>query len=536
MVRTLAFGVFIGLLLCAVEVAFAFTLQAFLTQAGVMAEQAARLPGPLAALGWRQVLALTFGLGAARSGLNWLQVYLQGAVHEGFRYRLRRRLLAWVFSGRSASTSQVMNLFNARAEAAGLSLANAQTLAIQATAALLIGLYLLALAPRLTLLLAGSLLVLLPPLRWADRRAKEAGGHVAGDWERTTHRLVVSIKNLLLIQIYGTQGQEEAAAQESLRKHRDHTLAFYRVTGFAVAAPQIVGLAMICLAMVWLGGQAVAAPGLWVTYFYLFLRLLQTFSTINQSFATVRGAWPQVAPLAEWWSRHGAEESAAPPAAAVAPTAPVGWRLSGVTYAYPDAPAPVLKDFDLRVEPGSVVVLTGASGSGKSTLLGVMLGGLKPEAGAVELWHDGEAPRPLSGTVGSVGYVGPESFLIEGTLRQNLLYGLRGSPSASELQEALDKAECGFVASLPKGLDHPLTEQGEGLSAGQKQRLGLARALLRKPKVLVLDEATANLDADTEAKLVATLEKLKGGMTIIAASHREALLRIADQHIRLGAA
>ena len=95
---------------------------------------------------------------------------------------------------------------------------------------------------------------------------------------------------------------------------------------------------------------------------------------------------------------------------------------------------------------------------------------------------------------------------------------------------ALNLANCAFVSRLDKGLEHGLTEQGEGLSAGQKQRLALARALLRKPNVLILDEATSNLDIHSEESLVKTFEQLKGKVTIIAVTHREALLRIADQH------
>jgi ATP-binding cassette subfamily B protein AbcA/BmrA len=134
----------------------------------------------------------------------------------------------------------------------------------------------------------------------------------------------------------------------------------------------------------------------------------------------------------------------------------------------------------------------------------------------------------------SVGYVGPESFLIEGTVKENLSYGLHQVASDIDIRNVLDHADCGFVHSLPLGLEHRLTEQGEGLSAGQKQRLALARALLRKPKVLVLDEATANLDTETELRLVATLEKIRDGMTIVAVTHREALLRIATHKTNLG--
>jgi ABC-type multidrug transport system fused ATPase/permease subunit len=215
----------------------------------------------------------------------------------------------------------------------------------------------------------------------------------------------------------------------------------------------------------------------------------------------------------------------------------VGWRLSGLRFGFPEASGPVFTGFDLAVKPGSFTVLIGPSGCGKSTLIGLLLGVVSPQSGSVEVL-DGTSAAALSTLrprlLRSVGYVGPESFLIEGTLRDNLLYGLGREPSSEEILLALRQAECDFVASLPLGLSHQLTEQGQGLSAGQKQRLSLARALLRRPTVLILDEATANLDSATEARLIETLGRFKGRMTIVAATHREALLTLADQVVRLG--
>lgn len=131
--------------------------------------------------------------------------------------------------------------------------------------------------------------------------------------------------------------------------------------------------------------------------------------------------------------------------------------------------------------------------------------------------------------------MGAESFIVEGTIRDNLLYGLEHSPTSQEINSAIELAECSFIHELPKKLDHPLTENGQGLSAGQKQRIALARALLRRPKALILDEATANLDSETEARLIQTLQRLKKNHTILAVTHRPALVEVADRTLELGA-
>lgn len=182
------------------------------------------------------------------------------------------------------------------------------------------------------------------------------------------------------------------------------------------------------------------------------------------------------------------------------------------------------------------LVILGPSGAGKSTLLQLMLGVSTPSSGQVIIESGGkknkiEELRPA--ILNSFGYVGPDPFIIEGTIYDNLVYGLYRIPTKDELNEAIELAQCQFVYSMKNDLNHHLTEQGTGLSAGQKQRLSLARALLRHPKALFLDEATSNLDRETEAKLIKSLEKLKGRTTLIVVTHREALLALADQTLRL---
>lgn len=214
----------------------------------------------------------------------------------------------------------------------------------------------------------------------------------------------------------------------------------------------------------------------------------------------------------------------------------VGWSLKNVRFQYPGASATVFNEFDAQIRPGETCVIRGPSGAGKTTLLGILLGELKPGLGEVNVSNE-SGVYPLASVrselLPRVGYVGPESFLLEGSIRENLVYGLDRVPSDTEVQHALDLAECGFVRELPRGLDHHLTEQGQGLSAGQKQRLSLARALLRDPRILVLDEATSNLDTETEGRLVETLSGLKRKMTLIVVTHRDQPLKLADQTIQL---
>jgi ATP-binding cassette subfamily B protein len=133
-----------------------------------------------------------------------------------------------------------------------------------------------------------------------------------------------------------------------------------------------------------------------------------------------------------------------------------------------------------------------------------------------------------------VGYVGAEPFLIEGSIKHNLDYGSRKPYSIEEYRQALAAASLlEVVDRLPDGLDYRLTDNSQGLSAGQKQRLALARALLSKPQILVLDEVSANLDDETEAEIAKELLALKGLCTVIIVSHRPGILKFADTILEL---
>ncbi|OGR98295.1 MAG: hypothetical protein A2V88_08460 [Elusimicrobia bacterium RBG_16_66_12] len=465
-----------------------------------------------------------------------LQSYLQGASAEEFKNRIRQRLLSQVFRARSASATQIMTLFSIRAEGASAGLSALQVLTTQATLGIFLLVSLGALSLSMTSVCVGALALLAIPLRQADARVRHDGQSLGFEWQSATERLLVSIRNLLLLQILGTREQEELKTRTHVDSYRRRVLSYYVATGIKVALPQAVGLLVVAAATGLAIRRNLLPPGAIVAFLYLFLRFVQVLATTAQSMSTLSFNLPQFEELRAWWHAPVDEISSATDAAA-APARSVGFRLTDARFRYPQAAEDALAATSFELAPGQTLVVTGPSGAGKSTLLSLLLGLLEPTSGRVETVLDGEAapagqarPRLLP----RVGYVGPESFLIEGSVLDNLRYGLTREPSADEVAEALAAAECGFLKDL--GLDHKITEQGQGLSAGQKQRLALARALLRRPALLILDEATSNLDSETESRIIGTLAKLKGLMTTVAVSHRPALLALADRRLDLGEA
>ncbi len=202
--------------------------------------------------------------------------------------------------------------------------------------------------------------------------------------------------------------------------------------------------------------------------------------------------------------------------------------VEGVWFGY-SRDSPVLRGFDLHVAAGETVALVGPSGSGKSTVSLLLPRFYDPWTGRVLIDGQDVSGVSLSSLRDRVGVVFEEPFLFSDTVRANLGYG-KPDATDEELREAASAAEAlEFIDALPEGMDTVVGERGLTLSGGQRQRLALARALLTRPSVLVLDDATSAVDATTEEGIHATLARLLVGRTTILIAHRRSTLRLADR-------
>lgn len=210
--------------------------------------------------------------------------------------------------------------------------------------------------------------------------------------------------------------------------------------------------------------------------------------------------------------------------------------LRGITFGYDDA-TPVLKDFSLRIRRGERVGIKGPSGAGKSTLLNIMAGLLEPQGG--EMLVDGARLDDSNRRAwqNSAGYVPQNVFIADATLAENVAFG-EDLPNAERVAESLEAAGLAeFARSLPEGIDALVGESGCRISGGERQRIGIARALYRRPDILFLDEATSALDREAELDIHDTLARLSGRdkeLTIVAIAHDEASLGYCDRIIEIG--
>ena len=206
-------------------------------------------------------------------------------------------------------------------------------------------------------------------------------------------------------------------------------------------------------------------------------------------------------------------------------------ELRGVTFAYPGGSAPALENVNLKIEPGEHVALLGRVGSGKSTIARLMLGLYPPQEGMVLI--DGVDlaqfdPYSLRAQIGSVLQ---EPALFSGTIRENIVLERPFIDSEEMLRSSRVSGTDLFVSRISNGYDLRLVDRGDGLSGGQRQSIAVARALAGKPPIVIMDEPTSAMDAQTEADLIGRLESELKGRTLVMVTHRQPLLKLVDRII-----
>jgi ATP-binding cassette, subfamily B, bacterial PglK len=204
-------------------------------------------------------------------------------------------------------------------------------------------------------------------------------------------------------------------------------------------------------------------------------------------------------------------------------------EVRDVSLTYPTKNLPSISEITLDIPAGKSIAFVGPSGAGKTTIIDVILGVLKPDNGTVKI--SGKAPlEAFAKWPGAVSYVPQDVVISNGTIRENVSLGFPIEIATDELvNDALRIAQLDdFVSTLANGLDTPVGERGAKISGGQRQRLGIARAMFTKPLLLVLDEATSSLDGETEANIADAISSLRGSTTVLMIAHRLSTIRDVD--------
>ena len=369
--------------------------------------------------------------------------------------------------------------------------------------------------------------------------AERAGRRVGADQVAAGARLRVGVVDLM-------QGMADLAANEALGRQaatiaaaeNDHEAAQFRQTVIAslsAAATAVVAqLSLVALVLGWAAlGPAIAGGG----------------PAVAVAVLVTLAAFEAVAPLPLAWQMLGRTAAAARRIRELAEAAPAvsdppaerrrtvppstALALEAVRFSYPGSPHPALDGIDLAVPDGGRLGIAGPSGAGKSTLLAMLLRFHDPDSGRVTLGGVDLRDLALADVHARIGVLSQSTAILAGSLRENLTIAAPAADDAA-LAGVLERAGLGpFLATLPEGLDTWLGEAGVTVSGGEARRIALARVLLKDAPVLLLDEPTEGLDAETERSVLAALRPALAGRTVIAISHRPAALAAMDRVVRV---
>jgi ABC-type multidrug transport system fused ATPase/permease subunit len=528
-------SIFLGLSLFLIEGSFVFVVQGFFRSIGLVPSDRLSLPANYPK-SLSSSVAILFLFGLFRSGIYALRFYVNGSTGKAFARLQRERIAKFALKNiDTVETHNVVSQYNDRVnEAAGV-LQSISQIVLVGVSSLLFFLMGLNLAPVEMLFGVSALLVGLLPFRILNQRITRCGDEIRVSWDQANRILISGLKNNFLLKIYGLIDQEIISQSRFLMRHEHFLKEYLKISALRGALPNFLGVAVISL-ITFVSTRYLHTPGIaLLSFFYLFIRFAQGLSELHSAFSDFKVGIDGFRQVHRWHLLLDLKDSSVEPACNTEHAGGLSCHLGisvnfkDVDFEY-DEGQPVLSGLTFSVSRGEVLLIKGESGVGKSTLLGLVLGVLEPLRGEVRI--NGEPiPKDRAGLSTEIAYVGPEPYIIIGTLKDNLLFAHYAPEgvTVAEMREALEWAQLNdsrFDLSLHIDEQTPL-------STGQKQRIAIARAFLRKPKLLILDEATANLDENTEAAFISAIGPVIPKFTTIVISHKSSFDSMASRKIEL---
>lgn len=373
------------------------------------------------------------------------------------------------------------------------------------------------------------------------------------------HNITRIIRNWFLIKVLRVENLESIKFSSSLVHYTSRTLNANFLSILSEVMPSFFGVVMIVGFIFAHNDYHLIENSMFISFLYLFLRFVQLLGQLTNFIGMANINWPYF--IESWvyfnklnhdkvlsWTldlkkitmfssvfnkefSYKSTSNEIPNSETV--SLPI-ITVNDLSFRYEGANANVFDKLNFTIDAGTQFALVGESGAGKSTLLSLLTGILKPSSGTILV--SGEKPLDfLDAHSYMIGYSGTDPFLFKGTLRENLLYGNHNDILDSEIIACLTSLNLlSWLETILFDLNYEINESSDSLSTGQKQRLSIARALLRKPKLLILDEVSSNLDVESENDLAKIILSLKGSVTTIIVSHRKNLIKYADTILDVG--
>lgn len=488
---------------------------------------------------WSAVFAIVIGLGlltVVGGAGQFLHAYLSLAVvhrtvtgirRETFHRVLRLPLASVVSNGSSDIISRIVNDTTALAQGFNALISKAVLQAGRGAAGLIVALafnwWLTCIALPAALIMYVVIRKLGKRIRRASRRALESQGRLYGSASE-------ALTAMRVVKVHTTERYE---AGRFHRQNKEVLRQLLRVrTARALASPLVEVLSIVGVGALALVATKAILDGklepLDVMFVLAGLGLaagsLKPLTGLVNDIQASSGAAERIRALLEATPEPG-HDASLPKLGRHAETI----VFDEVTFTYPNADVPALKDVTLTVHHGETVAIVGPNGSGKTTLLAMVPRLFDPDSGSVTVDATDIRTVSVRSLRRQIGMVTQEVVVFAGTIADNIAYGAE-APTRKRIIEAATRARADeFIRNLPDGYDTVVGEHGATLSGGQRQRIAIARAVLRDPSILILDEATSMIDADSEAKIAEAVDEFSQGRTSIVVAHRLSTVLRADR-------
>jgi ABC-type multidrug transport system fused ATPase/permease subunit len=533
-ITLISISILVGFFLFATEFLFIYALQGFFSNLGFITFNDSSLPS------WYPKdpnfnILIVLLVGCLRVTTQASRKYISGYTHQFFMRKFRTKFFASsIYDNNSTSTFEMINLFTDNLSRVGAFLLYITSLTISGTSVLFLFISGMVIAPQEMLVGIGGILLFIYPIRLIDEKVKKLGGDLTNSWKNISKDLVDGMRNHYFFKAHGLEELVVTNGSHSIRSYELGYRKYFLYLGIKNSVPALAGIIVIICISYYSYKYSLDKATAIVPLLYIFLRISQGLADCSANMSQLILNHDSVVEFLNW--NKNIEESQERVKRFSNTNRKelneLKIKAQNISFQYDDVK--VLDNLSFDLSKKDILVIKGHSGSGKSTLLSLLLGLNSPNSGNLTL-NEKKLDTEIGLYRDHISYVGPDPMLFVGTIRENLLYGNKDQENISDdmIYDALSKVGLTkFIKDKDNQLEFILKQNAEA-STGQRQRLSLARSLLRKPSILIMDEATANLDEKIEKEILEEILKEKNNMLIVIVTHKPNLNTYGNKFIDL---